>query len=646
MGKPLSEMSDEELMAVHQEEVGLNELSDDDLLALHQKEVGTQEPSVGSTIGKYAAEYAPMAGAAIGGVLGTPLAPPYGTFAGAGLGAAAGKTIANMIEKSQGVPKTREQLYLDPIKAIPGGMAAEAGGQLAAKGISKGLEYGGKFLYESGLPTLGQKAKDVLWSLKATGNKSQLGEALQGVINEHMAIVDNIAAQASQKGAKVSMLNAMQPALKYAKEIEINKTQELYPLAKAIRAKAAKYIAEDARAGFSNITSKIETGSLPIQGEMTPGFSSIGYKKGEIALPVQGQYAPGYSKLGSSQVKSVSLPVGGQYSPAYSQLGSAEVKNISLPVQGEYTGVYGNLGEKVGERFLEKQPVLGRYTEPIPGKTYPEQFVSREPVIGKYNEPIPGQTYPEEFVPKEPVIGKYTDIVPGKTYPEQLVQKPEIPWKSVETIPGETFPDIAGYSPSEALLTKRTFAEGIPESSWQLGGPSWHKGQKLLYGGTKTAIEDAIEQSLGSEARANFMQSNINAGELIEGGKALNAGYQNASKPLFNSTDAGVAAISPFKALPIMATKRSVEKYALPIGATMGKAAGRIAQSPQMVAAPVAASTYGLVQNIVDQGTNMAFQALQMGMPSFMIDLKVKDEASLKPTESSQIRNNLRKGTK
>lgn len=87
---------------------------------------------------KGAAESLPAAGAIFGGVIGSPVAPPFGSIGGAGLGYGAGKAAENFIEQNfLGEPKTRKEIYTDPLKAIPEGAAYEMGGQAIGGLIKK-----------------------------------------------------------------------------------------------------------------------------------------------------------------------------------------------------------------------------------------------------------------------------------------------------------------------------------------------------------------------------------------------------------------------------------------------------------------------------------------------------------------------------
>lgn len=79
----------------------------------------------------------PTAGALAGGAIGFASPVPGGTIVGSGLGAAGGKALQNWGESLLGDEKTYKQAVLDPVVAGAEGAAAEMGGQVLAKGISK-----------------------------------------------------------------------------------------------------------------------------------------------------------------------------------------------------------------------------------------------------------------------------------------------------------------------------------------------------------------------------------------------------------------------------------------------------------------------------------------------------------------------------
>lgn len=93
-----------------------------------------QEPSTFSItprgLLKGALSALPTAGGAAGGFVGS-AAGPIGTLGGAGLGYSAGTALKNIGEKYLlDEDKTREQVYMDPIKAFPEGVSQEMGGQI------------------------------------------------------------------------------------------------------------------------------------------------------------------------------------------------------------------------------------------------------------------------------------------------------------------------------------------------------------------------------------------------------------------------------------------------------------------------------------------------------------------------------------
>lgn len=90
---------------------------------------------------KFVAEQLSLAGGVGGAMIGS-MGGPVGAVAGGGLGAAAGKALENIIEgQVLDEAKTADEIYLDPIKEVPSGMLAEAGGQIIGKGLNKSVDY-------------------------------------------------------------------------------------------------------------------------------------------------------------------------------------------------------------------------------------------------------------------------------------------------------------------------------------------------------------------------------------------------------------------------------------------------------------------------------------------------------------------------
>lgn len=88
------------------------------------------------------------------------------------------------------------------------------------------------------------------------------------------------------------------------------------------------------------------------------------------------------------------------------------------------------------------------------------------------------------------------------------------------------------------------------------------------------------------------------------------------------------------------------------LGAAAAAAGGAMLGSPLAIKTgidigrAVAKPIQAIPQSVIDLGGQMTKRALQMGMPPFLIDKEVQNHPGLKPTESAQIRNNLRKGTR
>jgi hypothetical protein len=92
---------------------------------------------------KSTAESLPAAGAIFGGAIGSPIAPPFGAVGGAGLGYGAGKAAENFIERTLlNEPKTRKEIWQEPLIAIPEGAAYEMGGHALGRGIKNFVDLG------------------------------------------------------------------------------------------------------------------------------------------------------------------------------------------------------------------------------------------------------------------------------------------------------------------------------------------------------------------------------------------------------------------------------------------------------------------------------------------------------------------------
>lgn len=101
-----------------------------------------KEESWGKGLLRSSLEALPAAGGLIGGVVGTPVAPPFGTVGGAGLGYGAGRALENIGKTyllGEG-PKTTEQALTEPFYAIPEGASAEMGGQVVGRVMGEALK--------------------------------------------------------------------------------------------------------------------------------------------------------------------------------------------------------------------------------------------------------------------------------------------------------------------------------------------------------------------------------------------------------------------------------------------------------------------------------------------------------------------------
>lgn len=129
-------------------------------------------------LGKAAVDSLPLIGAAAGGVIGTAtggaLSIPLGgagavpgAVTGAGIGAGLGQSAKDILNHYLfDERKNTKDTLLDPLMAIPSGMAAELGGQAATKGIEKGL---------SAIPKVGKSFYDSAESLAARALGTERG---------------------------------------------------------------------------------------------------------------------------------------------------------------------------------------------------------------------------------------------------------------------------------------------------------------------------------------------------------------------------------------------------------------------------------------------------------------------------------------
>lgn len=129
----------------------------------YAESVGAQEePSAISMKGlaRGTLQALPLAGSIAGGALGL-IGGPLTAVGGAGLGAAGGKALQTIGESLMGDEKTREEVYLDPVKEGLIGASGEAGGQALAKIGSSAVKAGGKAL-KSGAANLTKIPEKVL----------------------------------------------------------------------------------------------------------------------------------------------------------------------------------------------------------------------------------------------------------------------------------------------------------------------------------------------------------------------------------------------------------------------------------------------------------------------------------------------------
>jgi len=115
-GKPLDEMSDQELDA-----------------ALATKQKSQREPFTGEGLVRGTLRALPLAGGMAGGILGGMGTIGVGAMPGAAIGGALGKSIQTFGEGLLGDEKTREEVYLEPIKSGAEMAAGEGIGKLAGK---------------------------------------------------------------------------------------------------------------------------------------------------------------------------------------------------------------------------------------------------------------------------------------------------------------------------------------------------------------------------------------------------------------------------------------------------------------------------------------------------------------------------------
>ncbi len=144
-------ISDEEMRALEANQKSPDFISDEDMTKLESGKPWYDVSVEG--LGRSAIESLPLAGAAVGGVVGSFVTPVAGTIAGSGIGAMAGKSLEQAGKKlffDEG-PQTRAQQYTELAQEGLAGASGEAGGQVAGKALEKGLTYAAA----KGLPKTG-----------------------------------------------------------------------------------------------------------------------------------------------------------------------------------------------------------------------------------------------------------------------------------------------------------------------------------------------------------------------------------------------------------------------------------------------------------------------------------------------------------
>jgi len=130
--------------------------SEEELDQIFSSVGGVKEPTtiprstgqrIAGAIAPYARPALEVGGSIAGGTLGAG-AGPLGAVAGTGLGYAGGRQAASALEEYAGLkqPSTLPQAAKQAVMDVPSGMTMEMGGQLAGKGLQKGIEYAGKGL--------------------------------------------------------------------------------------------------------------------------------------------------------------------------------------------------------------------------------------------------------------------------------------------------------------------------------------------------------------------------------------------------------------------------------------------------------------------------------------------------------------------
>lgn len=279
MAKPYEQMTDEELdaelakknSAVQAPSKPYEQMSDAELDAeLAKKSLAKtqREPFFGESTLRGIAKNLPVAGAMTGGALGVASPIPFGGAAGSALGAIAGKSLQNTAESLMGDEKTQQDAYLEPLKEGGGALLGESVGPYIGKAIGGAVEKTGEFIYKAGLPRLTDSIKNTLYGLKATGNKLDLAARLDNIAQSYESEIDDIARKATDAGGKVSMDDAMKPAIDMINELKVNRDPQLQSLARSLEDQVNKYTK------LPN-----DYGSIGIKSNVPTTTQGIGYKR-------------------------------------------------------------------------------------------------------------------------------------------------------------------------------------------------------------------------------------------------------------------------------------------------------------------------------------------------------------------------------
>lgn len=105
------------------------------------EEAQSSEMPVGEGLTRSALKALPAVGGTIGGLVGSPVAPPFGAIGGATLGGMAGKSVQSGIEgllfEDERAKHNYDQIVNDQMTGAMEGVTGEMGGQIISKGLSK-----------------------------------------------------------------------------------------------------------------------------------------------------------------------------------------------------------------------------------------------------------------------------------------------------------------------------------------------------------------------------------------------------------------------------------------------------------------------------------------------------------------------------